>query len=268
MNTCFLAICLTLWQPQEVLEQRDQVTRLTLQVEGVTREAWIYVPPASNPPQDSEKQPLPLLFAFHGHGGQARRLVQRFGLQEHWPEAIVVYMQGLPTPGKYDPEGRRPGWQHRAGEHNDRDLKFFDRLLAQLRSEHPIDNRRIYATGHSNGGGFTYLLAAERPALLAAIAPSAAGAGGQLRKLKPIPTLHLAGKADQVVPFTNQQRTINAVKRINACQAEGTQRPNGTWVYSSTQGTPLVTFIHEGGHAYLKQAPKLTVDFFKEHQRR
>ncbi len=53
---------------------------------------------------------------------------------KHWPEAIVVYMQGLNTPGALtDPDGKRPGWQKTFGDQGDRDLKFFDAVLATLR---------------------------------------------------------------------------------------------------------------------------------------
>ncbi|MFY8056754.1 MAG: hypothetical protein ACOVRM_03375, partial [Planctomycetaceae bacterium] len=59
------------------------------------------------------------------------------------------------------------GWQKSAGDQQDRDLKFFDVVLQSLRSEYRVDDRRIYATGHSNGGGFTYLLWSERSAVFA-----------------------------------------------------------------------------------------------------
>jgi len=60
---------------------------------------------------------VPVVLVFHGHGGTARYAARTFALHRHWPEAIVVYPQGLNTPGRRtDPEGRRPGWQHAAGE--------------------------------------------------------------------------------------------------------------------------------------------------------
>ena len=86
-----------------------------------------------------------------------------FAYHELWPEAIAVYMQGLNTPGALtDPEGKKPGWQKTVGDQNDRDLKFFDAVLATLKKDYKVDEKRIYATGHSNGGGFTYLLWAAR----------------------------------------------------------------------------------------------------------
>jgi predicted esterase len=74
-------------------------------------------------------------------------------LQKFWPGAVIVYPQGLKTPSQVDPQGNFPGWQVRAGQAglNDRDLKFFDAMLATMRQKFPVDNARIYATGFSNG---------------------------------------------------------------------------------------------------------------------
>lgn len=33
-------------------------------------------------------------------------------IQTLWPEAIVVYPQGLNSPGPVDPPGNKPGWQY------------------------------------------------------------------------------------------------------------------------------------------------------------
>ena len=74
---------------------------------------------------------VPLVFDFHGHGGTAKHAARTHHFHEAWPEAVVVYMQGLNTPGKLtDPEGKKSGWQSGPGDQKDRDLKFFDAVLA------------------------------------------------------------------------------------------------------------------------------------------
>lgn len=233
--------------------------RLEFTVDGVMREALIHPPAGTNP--------APVVFVFHGHGGNMRQAARSFALERHWPEAIVVYPQGLNTPGQLtDPEGKRPGWQAGPGQQGDRDLKFFDAMLTRLKTDYPVDGKRIYATGHSNGGGFTYLLWAERGDVFAAMAPSAAVAR-YVNRLKPKPALHLAGKQDALVKFSWQQTMITALRKQNGCADTGESWADVCTRYPSTTGTPLVTFIHPGGHQFPKNAPVLIVKFFNEHPR-
>jgi hypothetical protein len=93
-------------------------------VAGVRREALVHVPARA------ATNPVPIIFAFHGHGGTMRHAARVFDLHNHWPDALIVYMQGLNTPGQLtDPEGREPGWQKSLGDQNDRDLKFVDAVV-------------------------------------------------------------------------------------------------------------------------------------------
>lgn len=233
--------------------------RLTWQVDGLEREALVYWP--------AEKSGSPVVFGFHGHGGTAQNVARTFRFQQLWPEAIVVYMQGVPTPGRLsDPQGKRNGWQHDPGDHGDRDLKFFDAVLATLREKSKVDEDRIYASGHSNGGAFTYLLWAQRPDVLAAFAPSAAGSRS-VGTLKPKPAMHVAGEQDPLVKYAVQQRVIQAVRAINGCDDAGRAWAEGCTLYPSTKGAPFVAFIHPGDHKYPAEAPPLIVRFFKENAR-
>ena len=234
-------------------------------VDGVARQALVAVPPRAT------TEPTPVVFAFHGHGGTMKSASRGFAYHELWPEAIVVTMQGLPTPGALtDPEGKLPGWQKYVGDQKDRDLKFFDAVLAGLRADYKVDDRRIYATGHSNGGSFTYLLWGARGDVFAAVAPSAAGPGRGLKDLEPKPALHVAGEADKLVPFAMQRRVMEAVRKLNGC-GEAENKPwakEGSLVatlYPSKTGTPFISAIDPGGHQSPKEAPALIVRFFKEH---
>lgn len=230
-------------------------------VGDLTREALVYLPtkPADVPP--------PVVFGFHGHGGTARNAARTFRVQELWPEAVVVYMQGIPTPGRLtDPDGKRHGWQHDPGDHEDRDLKFFDAVLASLREKHKIDENRVYATGHSNGAAFTYVLWAARHDCFAAIAPSA-GMSRSVTRCKPLSVLHIAGENDPLVRFPGQKLTMDLVRKINGCAATGQEWAKDCTLYPSPGGTPLVAFIHSGNHKYPEAAPPLVVRFFKEHVR-
>lgn len=234
-------------------------------VDDVTREGLVYAPAGA------KTTPAPLVFAFHGHGGTMRNSAVMFHYHQVWPEAIVVYLQGLNTPGRLtDPEGKRPGWQSFAGAQGDRDLKLFDAVLASLKSDYKVDEKRIYSTGHSNGGGFTYLLWSTRGDVFAAMAPSAAAGPGplwekHLAALKPKPVIHLAGEMDPLVKYEWQKAGIETLKKLNGCSEQGKEWAPQCTIFESQSGTPVVTLIHPGAHNFPKEAPELFVKFFKEH---
>jgi polyhydroxybutyrate depolymerase len=182
---------------------------------------------------------------------------------------MVVYMQGLPTVGQLtDPDGKRNGWNSKPDDPENRDLKFFDAVLSALQKEYKIDPKRIYSTGHSNGGGFTYCLWAARGDVFAAMAPSGALSRDGLPMMKPKPVLHLAGETDPLVKFAWQDWMMKEVRRVNGCAEHGEPWASsgdltGT-IYPSATGAPVVTLIHLGGHTFPQEAPELMVRFFKE----
>jgi polyhydroxybutyrate depolymerase len=227
-------------------------------VDGLQREALVHLPDGDTP--------APLVFVFHGHGGNMRNSARSFRIHEIWPEAAVVYMQGLPTPGRLtDPEGRKNGWNADPSDPENRDLKFFDAVYSSL--QHRIDTRRAFSTGHSNGGAFTYCLWAARHDRLTAVAPSASAAGRSAKMLKPKPVLHVAGENDPLVKYAWQKRMLQHIRQLNGCADEGQRwQSSGTLtgtLYSSKKGTPLVTLISPGTHKFPKEAPELIVRFFQ-----
>jgi polyhydroxybutyrate depolymerase len=244
------------------------LTRREWTVGETAREALFHVP------MTAKSEPAPVVFAFHGHGGTMQRAAAMFHYHDVWPEAIVVYMQGLNTPGRLtDPEGKKPGWQNTPGSQGDRDLKFFDAVLASLKADYKVDDSRIYATGHSNGGGFTYLLWRTRGDVFAAIAPSAASGPGaewakRLADLKPKPVLHLAGEKDALVKYEWQQVTMETLRKLNGCEPTGSEWAKWCTLYPSKTGTPVITLIHPGAHNFPPEASALFVKFFKEHAKK
>jgi polyhydroxybutyrate depolymerase len=254
-------VCLagiTIAQAQEALQRREIV------VDGVPREALVYAP------AKAKTEPAPVVFGFHGHGGNMRNAARQYHFHTLWPEAIVLYPQGLNTPGRLtDPEGKKPGWQSGSGDQGDRDLKFFDAMLAELRKNYKVDDDRIYSSGHSNGGGFTYLLWAMRGDQFAAFAPSASAASRSQSLLKPKPVLHVAGENDPLVRYPWQQATMTAVRKLNQCGAgQPWELDQNCTLYPSPIGAPVVTAIHPGTHNYPDQAPEVIVKFFKSQRRK
>jgi polyhydroxybutyrate depolymerase len=217
------------------------LTNREWKIDGTTRRALVHLP--------AKTEGAAIIFAFHGHGGTMNFAARRFRLHELWPEAIVVYPQGLPTVTPHDAAGKRAGWELVPGPNN-RDLKLFDAMLETARRDWRITTNRVYVTGHSNGGGFTYELWGARGNLLAAVAPVAASGAAYLRQAKPCPVIHFAGRKDQLVDFESQERAVEAARRVNGTDA------------------PVEFVVHNGGHAYPNDAPEKIIAFFKQHSRR
>jgi polyhydroxybutyrate depolymerase len=236
--------------------------RLEWKIDGVMREAIAYAPTKFAP------GPQPLVFVFHGHGSTMQNAAQGFAIQNHWPEAFVVYMQGLPTPTSVDPDGKRSGWQIEPGVQRDRDVRFFDAVLDSLRKEFTIDPMRIYVTGMSNGGRFTYVLWAMRPDVFAAYAPVAGPMTIGSHTLKPAPVMIVTGEADRLVKIDGQRQQIERLKKLDGCTDAGKPWATGCEKFASKTGTPVVSMIHAGGHVVPKDAPELIVRFFKEQARK
>ena len=240
---------------------KTSVERERWEVDGFERTALIHLPPLTPGEQ------APLVFAWHGHGGTARGFFRNLGIQKHWPEAIVVYPQGLPTRTKLtDPEGRRSGWASDVGDGPNRDLRFFDVMLEDLVGRGIVDPELVYSTGHSNGGGFTYTLLMERGNRLGAVAPSASASSRHRgRSIPPVPIMHLAGRNDALVKMRWQQRTIDEIRRQFECgppRAWG-DHPGCRFHPSETDGL-LVTFIHDDGHRMPDETGALVARFFRE----
>jgi polyhydroxybutyrate depolymerase len=226
---------------------------MTFPVEGAARKAIVYSPSKQN-------GSAPLVFAFHGHGDTAANFTG-VDLDSAWPEAIVVYFQGLPA------RDGLAGWQTERGQDSDRDLKLVDTALASLRKTFKINPERIYATGFSNGAHFTYLLWAERPAVFAAYAPVA----GRIRPAEvprePKPVLHVGGRNDHQVDFADQTEAMQTARKIDGVgdPMSCTSVMAGTrcTLWESSNGTPVMTLIHPGGHAYPEGTSEEIVKFFK-----
>jgi polyhydroxybutyrate depolymerase len=241
--------------------RQDQLTRQTWTVDGIERSALVATPSGPTP-----RGGAPLVLVFHGHGGTSQHAARTFAIHTEWPEAVVIYAQGLSTPGRLtDPEGRKPGWQSAPGEQRDRDLRLVDEMLRWARARFTIDPARLYAAGHSNGGSMVYTLWVARGDEFAAFAPSASVFPRDLYPLaRPRPALIIAGQKDQLVPFALQRRSLDATLRLNRAGENGTPWSGGAVLHKSSVGADVVAYIHPGDHTMPSDAGAMMVRFFKE----
>jgi polyhydroxybutyrate depolymerase len=231
-------------------------------IDGVKRTALVRVPAGVS-------GQLALVFCWHGHGGRSAQSAGRWGYDQADTTSILVFPQGLPAVSPLvDKEGRMPGWQTSVSSEGGRDLQFFDAMLADLKKEHPVDARRIFSMGHSNGAAFSYLLWQARPEVLAAIGSVAGSLRADAKLPSPMPVIHVAGEKDPLVKFAWQQATFAVVRQTNGCADDGKAWAKEgvleATLFASTKGAPLVTALHGGGHEYAKGSTELIVRFFKE----
>jgi polyhydroxybutyrate depolymerase len=241
-------------------------TTMTWTVGPDQREALVFAPPPN-----IQGGAHPLVFFFHGHGGTMQGAAQLAHIQTLWPDAIVVYPQGLPTPvlSTNAPPPLHSGWQVEANQPapvGNRDLKFFDAMVATLRQTYPVDEKRIYSAGFSNGAIFTYLLWAERGNVLAAVGICAGRLWPTEQLTQPRAAFIIGGQNDQTVPFVLQQQSIQAVRQVDSATGPGQPCGSSCTFYPSVTQTPVVTHIHAGGHIYPVWASSEFVQFFKNHQ--
>jgi polyhydroxybutyrate depolymerase len=154
------------------------------------------------PPGYDAGHPTPVLLELHGFGGSAAGDEQGSGYDALSDREgfVVVYGQGLSSP-----EGA--GWASvRPMELQVDELGYFAALLGQLQGQLCVDERRVYATGFSNGGGMAEMLACYMAGRIAAIAPISGNyyvdsKGPGCHPGRPVSVLAIHGTADGVVPY-------------------------------------------------------------------
>lgn len=235
---------------------------LTPTVDGLERRAIVRVPaiPAG--------ASAPLVFVFHGHGGSGTTAERQYPVPDLWPEAIVVYPDGLPGhEGVTDPEGVKPGWQSRPGELGDRDLHLFDALLADLTATLPVDPDQVVVMGHSNGAQFSAVVWNQRGDALAAVAMSSAPAGRNLEGAPAVPLFLSMGRSDPVAPFAAQEAGIARAQAVLGVDAGAGTTVGNLITYPGPDGMELAVDVHDGGHELPDEVLPEIVSFLQRHRR-
>ncbi len=206
----------------------------------------------------------PLVLNMHGHGETALK-------QEHYSHYsaladrdrfLVVYPQGV-----VGPDGK-VGWATYGKKWPGvNDVLFFSDLLTRLQQQLCVDPQRIYATGISNGGGMTNLLAcrmAGRIAAFAPVAPAVYPIPGGCHPTRPVPYLEFHGTSDPIVRYAGSaqlrlapvMQTMQAWAALDGCSSGPTvffQRSDVTGLqWASCLGNVLVQHyrIQNGGHTW------------------
>jgi predicted peptidase len=159
----------------------------------------VYLPKDYN---KNSKEMWPVIFFLHGSGerGSDLELVKKNGLPklvEHADYPFIVISPQCP-------------------EYGDWDLDALNSLYGEILKKYQVDQSRVYLTGLSMGGYGTWAWAIDSPDKFAAIAP-VCGGGKPWRasKIKDLPVWAFHGLKDDIVPVTESEKMVNALKKIN-----------------------------------------------------
>jgi polyhydroxybutyrate depolymerase len=175
-------------------------TTRTINHGGLERSYILYIPASVN-----WSRPVPLVFVFHGGTGNAQSAIRMSGFNGAADRNgfAVAYPNGT---------GRLSGdilltWNGGAccgyaQEKNVDDVGFVRAIVADLQSRIPVDPKRIYATGMSNGGILSHRLGCEAADLFAAIAPVSGTLNfSPCHPSRTISVIEFHGTADEHIPY-------------------------------------------------------------------
>jgi polyhydroxybutyrate depolymerase len=172
------------------------VTHETVGPDG--RSYRLYVP--SNLPAG----PVPLFIALHGGTGWGDQFAFTNRV-ENLAESngfIVIHPDGIPQPntrGRVWNGGMCCGIAAR--EEVD-DVAFIEAVIDRVEADHDIDETRVFAFGHSNGGIMSYRLACELSERIVGIGVVAGTLGvDDCAPSRPVSVMHIHGTADQHLPI-------------------------------------------------------------------
>jgi len=185
--------------------------------EGIERTYTVHAPRAT-----ASGRAMPLVIALHGRGGSGPRMLRATGFDSS--AARHGFLLVAPD-GTGDPRGWYTGFA--SGGFID-DVGFIGALIDTLAARYPIDPKRVYVAGHSNGGVLAHRVAADLSARIAAIAVVAGAIGvrtgnGAVTQIDPprapVPVMIIHGDEDAVVPYDAIARSPRGLRPIPAPEA-------------------------------------------------
>ena len=172
----------------------------TVNVGGTQRQYKTYVPKNLGTKR-------PLLISCHGMNQDANYQKEMLKIESVADTAkfVTVFPEGIDK--SWDISGNR-------------DINFMLVLIDEMVKKYDIDPGRVYLSGFSMGGMFTYHAMNRIADRIAAFAPiSGYTMGGVTAKasVRPIPIIHTHGTADDVVPFANVKQNLMVWIKHNGC---------------------------------------------------
>lgn len=183
------------------------------------------------PPQYSAEQSWPLVVLLHGYASNSDLINAYFGLGKAVNRGFI-----LVVPNGHTNRERNQFWNASPAccdfEHeNHDDVGYLLEVVNVMKSKFNIDENRIFAVGHSNGGFMAHRLACDIRSPFSAIV-SLAGviAGTNCRAPKPVSVLQIHAVDDDTIkfegdkvgfpnlqPYPGVKETMNVWAKKNTC---------------------------------------------------
>jgi polyhydroxybutyrate depolymerase len=179
--------------------------RESLKFEGRDRSYVVHVPPNIN-----EGKALPLVIVLHPATANADTIAVYTGFSTKASKEgfIAVYPNGTGANSTtlYWNVGNCCAYALR---NRINDVGFLKTVLSEVQKNYPVDPKRIYLTGMSNGAMMSYLLGAEMSDKIAAIAPVVgAMSGNEPVPGAPVSVIAFNGMEDRVVPYNGTNEIV------------------------------------------------------------
>jgi len=177
-----------------------------IKIASLERKYVVHVPPSYD-----GTRPFPVVIMFHGGGGTAQAAMMETGWSTKADQAgfLAVFPEATPPdmskPGRFstNPQTWNDGsGRFHSGRLNIDDVGFVNAMIDDLLSRFSVDERRIYATGFSNGASMTYRVGAELSERIAAIAPVSGHLWlKELELARPVSLIYIFGADDPLNPL-------------------------------------------------------------------
>lgn len=224
---------------------------LDFEIDGQSRSVLLFVPDVPS------VEARPLVVVFHGRGDDSAPFADAVELHKDWPDAIVAYPRG-----EMREASSMRGWQYRAGDQNDRDLKLVDQLLQALAERFDTRPETTHAAGFSNGGHFVFLLMSERAEAFATFTIIGSVLPDFASDAPPKPVLYLFGRGEGRQYKDDWTKTVEALTRHNRTRGPLVEFMGCCHLQSPGQGgAPLVFGLYSAGHIWPFQGNEWLVEF-------
>ena len=199
----FLFSCEKEGGPTLSVDKPSEQKTINITFDGVARNFIVYLPSGYN---NSGK--MPLIFAIHGGSGTPEGMINiaNFKTIADRDKVVLVYPEGF----QKNWNDGRPTAPNQLGIN---DVGFFNQMCDYMINNYSVDEKKIYATGISNGGFMSTRLGCELSNRIAAIAVNAATIEAttiapNCKPNRPVPALYIHGTTDTLVPFLGGQITV------------------------------------------------------------